>query len=777
MPMSKAQDHAPAARRALGSILTACLVDRAAELRAAARCACRCCTVFLLACLLPSTAPGEIQITGPVIFFIFPAGGQRGKTVEATVGGQQLKGASGVYISGKGVTARLVPEEKPDPAAKPQPGPPKKPPKPWISSNIRPSEAVRVSIAIAPDAEWGEHDLRLVTPGGISLRGRFLVDELPEVTAFQPNSERGDAQHVESLPAVVNGQLFTTATYQGGPDRGYWRFNAKAGQTLVCDCQGRALLPYTYWAVPGWLDACLTLYDAGGRRLQFVDDFRFKPDPVLFHKVEKDGEYLLEVRDVIYRGSQDFIYRARIGALPYVTHVFPLGGRRNSTAKIELHGVNLPSASMDLALPADSPPIRYVSVNHDGMTSNAVPFAVDDLPEVFESEPNDSIAKANRVTVPVVINGRIQQSGDEDFFVFKAEAGQKLVLEVQARRLDSPLDSVLTLFDAEGKKLDENDDPPSPLARPNPANNIPYPDLACNVDPLDALATHIADSRLVHQFAKAGDYVVRIRDVQEKGGEEYAYRLKIAPARPDYVLRINTDSARLVQGDSAVLAVTVLRKDGFDGEIDLAVQDLPPGLSASDALIPAKQHEARLTITAAANAVPGLCFPSVVGTAAVDGQPLVRKAVPVETVVQAFYIKHWVPTKGCVLEVKESAFYTLSANLAPKQVLEVKQGASAQVLVKAARRAEGKFPVNLAVLPPAQLVPAPPDAPQPPPGLTVTAASIPADKDEATVTITAAPKAPVGMQQPIILNATMNTGKETITRTLPAIPVKIIAAK
>jgi hypothetical protein len=339
------------------------------------------------------------------------------------------------------------------------------------------------------------------------------------------------------------------------------------------------------------------------------------------------------------------------------------------------------------------------------------------------------------------------------------------------------LDSVLTLFDAEGKKLDENDDPPWPLARPNPANNIPYPDLACNVDPLDALATHIADSRLVYQFAKAGDYIVRIRDVQEKGGEEYAYRLKIAPARPDYVLRINTDSARLVQGDSAALAVTVLRKDGFDGAIALAVQDLPPGLAAADAVIPAKQHETRLTITAAANAAPGLFFPSIVGTAAVDGQPLLRKAIPVETVVQAFYIKHWVPTKGCVLEVKESAFYTLWANLAPKQVLEVKQGASAQVIVKAARRAEGKFPVSLALVPPAQLVPAPPDAPQPPPGLTVTAASIPADKDEATVTITAAPKAPVGLQQPIILNGTMNTGKETVTRMLPAIPVKIIAAK
>ncbi|MGA2616126.1 MAG: hypothetical protein ABSF26_00870 [Thermoguttaceae bacterium] len=738
---------------------------------------CRCFIILLLIGLLPSASRAEVQITGPAIFFVFPAAGQRGKTVEATVGGQQLKGATGVYVSGKGLTARLVPDEKPDPAAKPKPGPPKKPPKPWISSNIRPSEAVRVSIAVAPDAEPGEHDLRLMTPGGVSLRGRFFVDDLPEATAIEPNSEKTDALRVESLPAAVNGQLFTTATGQGGPDRGYWRLPAKAGQTLVCECQGRALLPFTYWAVPGWLDASLTLYDPDGRRLKYVDDFRFKPDPVLFHKVEKDGEYLLEVHDVLYRGSQDFIYRIRIGGLPYITHAFPLGGRRGSTAKIELHGVNLPNNSMELALAADSPAVRYLSVIQGGTTSNAVPFAVDDLPEFLESEPNDSLAAANRVTVPVVINGRIQKAGDEDYFVFKAEAGQKLLLEVQARRLDSPLDSVLTLFDAEGRKLAENDDPPSPLAQPNPANNMPYPDLACNVDPLDALATHIADSRLVYTFAKAGDYAVRIRDVREEGGEEYAYRLKIAPARPDYVLRINTDSARLAQGDSIVLAVTVLRKNGFDGEISLAVQDLPPGLSASDAVIPARQNETQLTITAPANAAPGLCFPSVVGTATVDGQPLVRKAVPVETVVQAFYIKHWVPTKGCVLEVKEPAFFTISANIPPKQVLEVKQGGAAQVVVKAARRADGKFPVNLAAVPPSRLVPLPPGASPPAEGLTVTAASIPADKDEAIVTITAASKAPAGLQPAIILGGTMNTGKETITRTLPAIPVKVVAGK
>ena len=213
--------------------------------------------------LLPLAAPCLGQTTGPAIFFVYPAGGQLGKTVEATVAGQQLKGATAVWVSGKGLTARLVPEEKPDPKAKPKPGPPQPPPRPWISSNIRPSEAVRVSIAIAPDAELGEHDLRLVTPGGVSSRVRFVVDEVAETSAMQ--AELGEGRRgprARPCRPMINGQIFTTTTIQGGPDRGYWRLPVKAGQTLVCECQAQVLLPFSYWAVPGWLDACLTLSDS-----------------------------------------------------------------------------------------------------------------------------------------------------------------------------------------------------------------------------------------------------------------------------------------------------------------------------------------------------------------------------------------------------------------------------------------------------------------------------------------------------------------------------------
>ncbi len=127
--------------------------------------------------------------------------------------------------------------------------------------------------------------------------------------------------------------------------------------------------------------------------------------------------------------------------------------------------------------------------------------------------------------------------------------------------------------------------------------------------------------------------------------------------------------------------------------------------------------------------------------------------------------------------MKKGAFYALSSSNPPNKVFEIKQGGTEKLVVKASRCAEGKFPVNLAVLPPAPLIPAPQGAPPPPPGASVQVAPIPADKDEATVTISIPPQSPVGLRQTILLSGAMNTGKEAVTRLLPAIIVKVIAAK
>ena len=73
--------------------------------------------------------------------------------------------------------------------------------------------------------------------------------------------------------------------------------------------------------------------------MAYDDDYRFKPDPTIFYEVPRDGEYVFAIRDSLYRGREDFVYRITIGELPFITSIFPLGGRVGAPATPEIQGL------------------------------------------------------------------------------------------------------------------------------------------------------------------------------------------------------------------------------------------------------------------------------------------------------------------------------------------------------------------------------------------------------------------------------------------------------
>ncbi|MCA8986564.1 MAG: hypothetical protein KDA78_02925 [Planctomycetaceae bacterium] len=79
------------------------------------------------------------------------------------------------------------------------------------------------------------------------------------------------------------------------------------------------------------------------------------------------------------------------------------------------------------------------------------------LPEVTEQEPNQDAAQAQTVQAPVQIKGSItgQHAGrsDHDLYRFEAAAGQQWVIEVNASRSQSPLDSFVEVLDENGNKI------------------------------------------------------------------------------------------------------------------------------------------------------------------------------------------------------------------------------------------------------------------------------------------------------------------------------------
>ena len=594
----------------------------------------------------------------PYIGFGYPAGGKQGATFQVTFGGQYLDGVNNVFVSGEGVTARVLEYNKhlnpqevtllreqlnelkkggssgKDPETQSMIAKLQKRIDEYIlrPASVSISNIVITEITIAGDAKPGEREIRVATPRGLSNPLVFNIGQLQEYTAkplpTSPEQILGkeeislrrreiDKELPIKVPCILNGQVFS-----GSTDK--FRFPAKKGQRLVFSCLARTLVPYIADAVPGWFQAVMTLHDSKGKELAYDDDYRFKPDPVLMVEIPADGEYVLSIYDAIYRGREDFVYRITIGELPFVTSIFPLGGRINSDTTIEMKGFNLPATKLTPNTKGAEPGIYPVAVRKDGFVSNRVLFAMDTLPEAFEKEPNNATATPQKINLPLILNGRIDKPGDADVFQFQGIAGIEIVAEVLARRLDTPLDSVIKLTDANGKVLAYNDD---------------------LEDPGSGVNTHHADSYLKYTLPADGTYYIHITDTQRAGGDEYAYRLRLSGARPDFALRVVPSSVGLRSSGSSSLTVYAIRKDGFTGDINIGLKDAPAGFSSYGGTLSDTQTVATLSVSTSLDSTDEPVSLNFEGRAKVFGREIAREAVPAEDRMQAFLWRHLVPAR------------------------------------------------------------------------------------------------------------------------------------
>ncbi len=118
------------------------------------------------------------------------------------------------------------------------------------------------------------------------------------------------------------------------------------------------------------------------------------------------------------------------------------------------------------SLPADAKeqgdPAVASSVDAAGAVSaNASPAvessAIRDLQEMPESEPNDGIDDAPKLVLPAAVTGTIHRAVgpgvDVDSYRFSARQGELWLIEVQAARNGSPLDSMVRVLDADGRPV------------------------------------------------------------------------------------------------------------------------------------------------------------------------------------------------------------------------------------------------------------------------------------------------------------------------------------
>ncbi|HQX49161.1 MAG TPA: PPC domain-containing protein [Planctomycetaceae bacterium] len=515
------------------------------------------------------------------------------------------------------------------------------------------TELVFAEVTVDPGATPGRREIRVITKRGISNALSFYVGQVPEVVRQPMKTSQLPVLGKEELaqrkrppqeeevkvtiPCTTNGQIAP-----GEMNR--YRFQANKGQRLVITAKARELNPYVADGVPGWFQAVLKLQDSAGREVAYNDDYRSDPDPVLDFEVPADGEYVLTINEALFRGRESFVYRITIGELPFVTSIFPLGGRVGEPVKIEMAGWNLEQATLTPP-PADAPPgTTTLTASNATYVSNTVPFVLGTLPECLDVEPNNEPAQAQKISLPMIINGRADQPGDWDVFEVEGKAGQTIVAEVQARRLGSPLDSFLKVTGPNGNVIALNDD---------------------HFDAASGANTDHADSYLMATLPSDGTYFVHLGNTRQDGGAVFAYRLRISPPQPDFELRLLPSRIVIRSKNSAAVTVYAIRRDGFTGPIQLNFENLPEGFESGGATLAADTEVVSLALKTSLTETEQPVNLTVVGRATVGDQEIRHQAVPTEDKMQAFLWRHLLPAEDLPVVVFDPAWQPLAERIRP----------------------------------------------------------------------------------------------------------------
>ena len=475
----------------------------------------------------------DAQTSYPMIMSLAPNSAQIGQTTELTIQSRyDLSGTRRIWISGDGVTAEPIhPEVKED----------EKP---------KSATSLKIKLTVSPDAEPGVREFRLSTASGASTIGQLVVVRDAVVVETKDNNTAQTAT-AATLPATLCGCI------EKNEDLDFFKFSVEANQTVCFHVRSQRLQDKIH-DLQQHIDPILFLRNSAGSTIASSDN-HFYGDPFICHTFKQAGEYFIEIRDVRYTGNKYWEYSIEANSRPFVSNVYPLGVAAGQETSLELIGFNLPDQhQVAWTAPADTQGGQLVQLPLADDVTNAVPVVVTELPTILESvSTNDAANFLQTITLPAAINGRIAKTTEIDLYQFTAKKGEKFTFEVKARRHGSALDPIIRILDKDGKSRGENDD-------------------------FSLYKRTFADSRLENWTAPAdGDYQIEIRDLHLRGGDNFVYLIEVTKPEPYFELYLDTDKTQITPGGWGVMFANVVRKNGFAGGVQLHVEGLPEGVTAS----------------------------------------------------------------------------------------------------------------------------------------------------------------------------------------------------
>ncbi len=387
--------------------------------------------------------PTGDRTTPPTIESISPKGISRGARHTLQVEGYNLRGASAVHFDDPLVRGTVVDVARmPDVREEPRLGAAG-----FVSTvDLGPQPArylARVEVIADANAEVAPVRFALSTQFGLSPTGKILIEpDYPVVSEGGPERDGSteETSRTVTLPAILSGVISEPG------DEDVFRITAGAGQEVVFEETGTQ--------VGSEITPVIDVFTADGIPVRLRRQGQRGGVRALAHRFEHAGDYVVRVSDYQRSGSSNHFYRLKVGEFPLVESAYPLGVRRGATATVSLQGANLGSGVVSVRGEPSWMDDHRVVVRPDtprGRAANSVKLALGDHPEAEADGGNTEAATAQTVQVPVTINGRLTSGAH--YFRFAAEANERVLVDVTASQLGSPLDSVVEILSARGEPI------------------------------------------------------------------------------------------------------------------------------------------------------------------------------------------------------------------------------------------------------------------------------------------------------------------------------------
>ncbi|MBM3876165.1 MAG: hypothetical protein FJ386_05525 [Verrucomicrobia bacterium] len=578
-------------------------------------------TLVLGVCLIAASAAAQVQLPQTRLLTVFPPGARSGATTEVVITGGDLDEVDRMTFTHAGITAAQK-------RAGDQP--------------VANTFVVNVAANVPP----GVYEARIIGRFGISNPRAFVVGSLPESNEASTNNSLAGA-----IALAVNATVNARAEANNAD---HFKFAAKKGQRLIVRCDSRD--------IDSRMDAVLVLLDATGRELD-----RVRRAGLLDFTAPADMDCIIKAHDFTFGGGAEHFYRLTVSTGPWIDFVFPPCGQPGTKAKFTLYGRNLPGGTAANVKSADGKPLEKLVVDIDvpgdaatrlrlsGRThtspaqaaldgfeyaittplgvSNPALITFATAPVVAEAEPNSKPAQAQKISLPAEICGQFHPARDEDWFAFDAKKGDAFWVEVTSARLGLPTAPLVIIQrvtkDDKGAEtttdvltLEGSDTNPSGAPDFNAASRDPAGRFEAKDD---------------------GAYRIVVRDTyinRTVSNPALVYRLALRKESPDFRLvaipaapmpkkdakNLEFSKPLLRRGETQPIRVIALRRDNFGGDITVAAESLPAGVTAGSVVIPGGRNVGTLLLTASDNAASFTGPLKVTGRAKVGDTEVAREA-------------------------------------------------------------------------------------------------------------------------------------------------------